>query len=130
MNVDTSCNDFRRDNHESFCNTRGVFCRAMGVSTRTTFLFSILPTAQQHIWLQKCISSLEVEAFTRLKRSWRSAELSVVLGVVSEVIFVSGVILELTSGVASGVAAETEGTERREGSVSKTEARGRERRQE
>lgn len=128
MNVDTSCNDFRRDNHESFCNTRGVFCRATGVSTRTTFLFSILPTAQQHIWLQKCISSLEMEAFTRLKRSWRSAELSVVLGVVSRV--VSEVILELTSGVASGVAAETEGTERREGSVSKTEARGRERRQE
>ena len=124
MNVDTSCNDFRRDNHESFCNTRGVFCRAMGVSTRTTFLFLILPTAQQHIWLQKCISSLEVEAFTRLKRSWRSAELSVVLGVVSRV--VSEVILELTSGVA----AETEETERREGSVSKTEARGRERRQE
>ena len=53
--------------------------------------------------------------------------MSVVLGVVSEVIFVSGVILELTSGVTSEVAAEmevateTEGTERREGSVSKTE---------
>lgn len=126
MNVDTSCNDFRRDNHESFCNTRGVFCRAMGVSTRTTFLFSILPTAQQHIWLQKCISSLEVEAFTRLKRSWRSAELSVVLGVVSRV------VSEVVSEVAAEreVATETEETERREGSVSKTEARGRERRQE
>ena len=126
MNVDTSCNDFGRDNHESFCNTRGVFCRAMGVSTRTTFLFSILPTAQQHIWLQKCISSLEVEAFTRLKRSWRSAELSVVLGVVSRV------VSEVVSEVAAEreVATETEGTERREGSVSKTEARGRERRQE
>lgn len=60
--------------------------------------------------------------------------MSVVLGVVSEVIFVSGVILELTSGVTSEVisevATETEETERREGSVSKTEARGRERRQE
>ena len=92
MNVDTSCNDFRRDNHESFCNTRGVFCRAMGVSTRTTFLFSILPTAQQHIWLQKCISSLEV-----------------VSEVVSEV------------AAEREVATETEETERREGSVSKTE---------
>ena len=124
--MDTSCNDFRRDNHESFCNTRGVFCRATGVSTRTTFLFSILPTAQQHIWLQKCISSLEVEAFTRLKRSWRSAELSVVLGVVSRV------VSEVVSEVAAEreVATETEETERREGSVSKTEARGRERRQE
>ena len=117
MDADASCNDFKRDNHESFCNTRGVFCRATGVSTRTTFLFSILPTAQQHIWLQKCISSLEVEAFTRLKRSWRSAELSVVLGVVSRV------VSEVVSEVAAEreVATETEETERREGSVSKTE---------
>ena len=127
MDADASCNDFRRDNHESFCNTRGVFCRATGVSTRTTFLFSILPTAQQHIWLQKCISSLEAEVFTRSKRSWRSAELSVVLGVVSRV--VSGVFSEVISGV-TGETRETEETERREGSVSKTEARGRERRQE
>ena len=126
MDADASCNDFRRDNHESFCNTRGVFCRATGVSTRTTFLFSILPTPQQHIWLQKCISSLEAEVFTRLKRSWRSAELSVVLGVVSRV------VSEVVSEVAAEreVATETEETERREGSVSKTEARGRERRQE